>query len=197
VCLDVKTRVLAVGGLVSTNYNNLTADLLLTRRVPCHQPGAGLAGWTKNLGSRRSPLLPCFTRTSCEQQARFSFFLTPFNLTLRWFYMFICFLNPLSETRVHEIPTKKILRFAVETLLPASDNRSNYSHDFFVDTPLSSRLYIVYLRYATILYWRMQVLLLYGGHQKVRGVVGDSTKLLLNNRPAESGALRFEIVSPD
>ena len=49
-CLDAKTRVLAVGALVSTTYNNLTADLLLTRRVPCHQPGAGLAGWAKNLG---------------------------------------------------------------------------------------------------------------------------------------------------
>ncbi len=36
--------------LVSATYNNLTADLLLTRRVPCHQPGAGLAGWAKNLG---------------------------------------------------------------------------------------------------------------------------------------------------
>jgi hypothetical protein len=49
-CLDAKTRVLAVGVLVSTTYNNLTADLLLTCRVPCHQPGAGLAGWAKNLG---------------------------------------------------------------------------------------------------------------------------------------------------
>jgi hypothetical protein len=44
----------------------------------------------------------------------------------------------------------------------------------------------------------MQVLLLYGGHQKViDDVVGDGTKLLLNNRPAESGVLRFEIVSLD
>jgi hypothetical protein len=51
-CLDAETRVLAVGVLVSTTYNNLTADLLPlpTRRVPCHQPGAGLAGWAKNLG---------------------------------------------------------------------------------------------------------------------------------------------------
>jgi hypothetical protein len=38
---------------------------------------------------------------------------------------------------------------AVETLLPASGNRSNYSHDFFVDTPGSSR-YIAHLRCATI-----------------------------------------------
>jgi hypothetical protein len=43
----------------------------------------------------------------------------------------------------------------------------------------------------------MQVLLLYGGHQKVIDIVGDGTELLLNNRPAESGALRFEIVSLD
>jgi hypothetical protein len=32
--------------------------------------------------------------------------------------------------------------------LSASGNRSNYSHDFFVDTPRGSR-YIVYLRHAT------------------------------------------------
>jgi hypothetical protein len=31
----------------------------------------------------------------------------------------------------------------------------------------------------------------------VINVVGDGTKRLLNTRPAESGALRFEIVSPD
>jgi hypothetical protein len=44
----------------------------------------------------------------------------------------------------------------------------------------------------------MQVLLLlYGGHKKAIDVVGDGTKLLLNNRPAESGALRFEIVGLD
>jgi hypothetical protein len=34
-CLDAKTRVLAVGVLVSTTYNNSTADLLPTREVPC------------------------------------------------------------------------------------------------------------------------------------------------------------------
>jgi hypothetical protein len=45
----------------------------------------------------------------------------------------------------------------------------------------------------------MQVLLLCGGHQKVIDAVGGGTKLLLNNRPAESGALRFrfEIVGLD
>jgi hypothetical protein len=32
------------------------------------------------------------------------------------------------------------------------------------------------------LYWRMQVLLLCGGHQKVIDVVGNGTQLLLNNR---------------
>jgi hypothetical protein len=47
------------------------------------------------------------------------------------------------------------------------------------------------------LYWRVQVLLLSGGHQKVIDVVGDGTKLLLNNRRAESGSLRFEIVGLD
>jgi hypothetical protein len=50
VCLDAKTRVLAVGVPASTTYNILTADLLLTRRVPYRQPGAGLAGWAKTLG---------------------------------------------------------------------------------------------------------------------------------------------------
>jgi hypothetical protein len=35
-CLDAETRVLAVGVLASTTCNNSTADLLLTRRVPCH-----------------------------------------------------------------------------------------------------------------------------------------------------------------
>jgi hypothetical protein len=40
------------------------------------------------------------------------------------------------------------------------------------------------------LHWRMQVLLLCGGHQKVIDVVGDGTKLLLNNR-------RWELVVLD
>ena len=57
--------------------------------------------------------------------------------------------------------------------------------------------YISYLRYATIFVLAEQVLLLCGGHQKVINAVGDGTKLLLNNRPAESGALRFEIVGLD
>jgi hypothetical protein len=48
---------------------------------------------------------------------------------------------------------------AVETLLPASGNRSNYSHDFFGDTPRSSR-YIAHLRHATIFVLAEQVLLL-------------------------------------
>jgi hypothetical protein len=46
------------------------------------------------------------------------------------------------------------------------------------------------------LYWWVQVLLLCGGHQKVIGVVGGGTELLLNNRRAESGSLQLEIVSP-
>ena len=93
-------------------------------------------------------------------------------------------------------PNRFFSALAVETLLPASGNRSNYSHDFFVDAPRSSR-YIAYLRHATIFVLAEQVLLLCGGHQKVINVVGDGTKLLLNNRPAESGALRLEIVSLD
>ena len=93
-------------------------------------------------------------------------------------------------------PNRFFSALAVETLLPASGNRPNYSHDFFVETPRSNR-YISHLRYATIFLLAEQVLLLCGGHQKVINVVGDGTELLLNNRPAESGALRLEIVSPD
>jgi hypothetical protein len=44
-CLDAKTRGLAVGVLVSTTYNNLPADLLPTREVPCAWPAPALAGW--------------------------------------------------------------------------------------------------------------------------------------------------------
>jgi hypothetical protein len=93
-------------------------------------------------------------------------------------------------------PNRFVSALAVETLLPASGSRSNYSHDFFVETPRSSRC-IAYLRYATIFVLAEQVLLLCGGHQEVINAVGDGTELLLNNRPAESGAVRFEIVSPD
>jgi hypothetical protein len=49
-CLDAKTRVLAVGVLVSTTYNNLTADLLPTCEVPCAWPAPALAGWYCYLG---------------------------------------------------------------------------------------------------------------------------------------------------
>jgi hypothetical protein len=45
-------------------------------------------------------------------------FLTPFNPTLRWDYVFICFLNPLSETRVHEIPTDFFLRLLSRHFYP-------------------------------------------------------------------------------
>jgi hypothetical protein len=54
----------------------------------------------------------------------------------------------IREARARN-PNRFFSALAVETLLPASGNRSNYSHDFFVDTPRSSR-YIAYLRYATI-----------------------------------------------
>jgi hypothetical protein len=112
--------------------------------------------------------------------------------------MFVYMPNPLFQTRVHEIPTDFFLRLLSRRFypLPASGNRFNYSHDFFVDAPRSSR-YIAYLRYATIFVLAEQVLLLCGGHQKVINVVGDGMKLLLNNKPAESGALRLEIVSLD
>ena len=43
--------------------------------------------------------------------------------------------------------TYTIVTLAVETLLPASGSRSNYSHDFFVDAPRSSR-YVAHLRYV-------------------------------------------------
>jgi hypothetical protein len=91
-------------------------------------------------------------------------------------------MRPEAKLLIREARARNPNRFfsalAVDALLPASGNRSNYSHGFFVDTPRCSR-YIAYLRYATILYWRMQVLLPYGGHQKVIDVVGDGTKLLL------------------
>jgi hypothetical protein len=57
--------------------------------------------------------------------------------------------NCQFEKRVHEIPTDFFSALAVEALLPASGNRSNYSHDLFVDAPRSSR-YIAYLWHATI-----------------------------------------------
>jgi hypothetical protein len=79
--------------------------------------------------------------------AAFGVFFTPFNPALRWFFMYICFLNPLSSTRVHGIPAV-FSALAVETLLPASGNRFNYSHDFFVDTRRSSR-YIVHSTCST------------------------------------------------
>jgi hypothetical protein len=103
--------------------------------------------------------------------------------------VYLCAKSAIREARAR-------LLSKLETLLPASGrgNRSNYSHDFFVDAPRGSR-YIAYLRYATIFVLAEQVLLLCGGHQKVINVVGDGTELLLNNRPAESGALRLEIVS--
>jgi hypothetical protein len=144
---------------------------------------------------------PATQHTATQHKAHkcaLHFFFTPFNPTLRWFYMSICFLNPLFQTRVHEIPTDFFLRLLSRhfyprvAIVPTIRTFFSLTHD----TPRSSR-YIAYLRYATILYWRVQVLLLCGGHQKVIDVVGDGTELLLNNRPAESGALRFEIFGLD
>ena len=55
----------------------------------------------------------------------------------------------IREARARN-PNRLFSALAVEILLPASGNRSNYSHDvrFFVDAPRSSR-YIAYLRHAT------------------------------------------------
>jgi hypothetical protein len=53
-----------------------------------------------------------------QYRGRVRFFFTPFNLTLRWFYVLICFLNPLSSTRVHEIPTDFFLRLLSRHLYP-------------------------------------------------------------------------------
>jgi hypothetical protein len=85
-------------------------------------------------------------------------------------------MRPEAKLLIREARARNPNRFfsalAVETLLPASGNCSNYSDVFFVDTPRSSR-YISYLRYATIFALAEQVLLLCGGHQKVINVVGD------------------------
>jgi hypothetical protein len=131
-------------------------------------------------------------------QFRVFFPFAPFNPALRWFLMHMCFLNPLSETRVHEIPTYFFLRLLSRHFYfyPRVAIVPTIRTIFFVETPRSSR-YIAYLRYATIFVLAEQVLLLCGGHQEVINVVGDGTKLLLNNIPAESGALRLEIVSLD
>jgi hypothetical protein len=58
-------------------------------------------------GAKRRQAAPSATKAqgaSCCQLLR-SRVGVVFNPTLRWFYMYICFLNPLSLTRVHEIPT--------------------------------------------------------------------------------------------
>jgi hypothetical protein len=53
---DAKTRFLVPWHPVVAATNNLTADLLLTRRVPCAWPAPALAGWYCYLGV--SPLRP-------------------------------------------------------------------------------------------------------------------------------------------
>ena len=98
---------------------------------------------------------------------------------------------------MREIPADFFLRLLSRHFYPRVAVVPTIRTIFFVETPRSSR-YIAYLRYATIFVLEEQVLLLCGGHQKVINVVGDGTKLaLLNNKPAESGALRLEIVSLD
>jgi hypothetical protein len=85
---------------------------------------------------------------------------------------------PLPSTRVHEIPTYFFLCLLSRDFYPrvAVVPTSNYSHDFFVDTPRSRR-YIAYLRYAAVFVLAEQVLLLCGGHQKVINGVGAALSL--------------------
>jgi hypothetical protein len=83
------------------------------------------------------------------------------------------------------------------TRTPRPQGERRNPNDLFVDAPPRSSRYTAYLRYATVVVLAEQVLLLCGGHQKVINVVGDGTELLLNNRPAESGALRLEVVGLD
>jgi hypothetical protein len=131
---------------------------------------------------------------SSTQQIRRGFHF--FFYTLQSYPAVVLYVYLLPKSAIPDVrarnPSSFFSALAVETLLPASGNRSNYSYDFFVDTPRSSR-YIAYLRHATIFVFAEQVLLLCGGHQKVI----HGTELLLNNRPAESEALRFEIVGLD
>ena len=47
----------AANSNTSTTYNNLTADLIPTREVPCAWPAPALAGWHCHLGSCRCTLL--------------------------------------------------------------------------------------------------------------------------------------------
>jgi hypothetical protein len=67
--------------------------------------------------------------------------------TSSWWLVLFVYLLPKSTIRSARARARNPNRFfsalAVETLLPASDNRSNYSHVFFVETPRSSR-YIAY-----------------------------------------------------
>jgi hypothetical protein len=111
-------------------------------------------------------------------------------------------MRPEAKLLIREARARNPNRFfsalAVETLLPASDSRCNYSDDFFVDTPRSSRsIHSISTACNNFCIGGASPTSMCGGHQKVINVVGDGTKLLLNNRPAESGALRFEIVSLD
>jgi hypothetical protein len=88
---------------------------------------------------------------------------------------------------VHEIPIDFFLRLL---------SRHFYPRVAIVPT-IRTIFSLTRLDMQQFLYWRVQVLLLCGGHQKVIDVVGGGTKLLLNNRRAESGSLRFEIVGLD
>jgi hypothetical protein len=115
-----------------------------------------------------------------------------------WFCLYIYIPNPLFQTRVHEIPTDFFLRLLSRHFYPrvaiVPTIRTIFSLTRLV---VGLSRYIAYLRHAPVFVLAEQVLLLCGGHQKVINVVRNGTELLLNNRPAESGALRFEIVGLD
>jgi hypothetical protein len=112
--------------------------------------------------------------------------------------MYICFLNPLSSTRVHEIPTDFFLRLLSRHFYPRMAIVPTIRTIFSLTRLVVVDKYHIYgMQQFCIGGCKCYLLLLYGGHQKVINVVGDGTELLLNNRPAESGALRFEIVGLD
>jgi hypothetical protein len=60
--------------LASTTYNNLTADLLPTREVPCAWPAPALAGWCCYLGvlplNAQCPCVPGLYPTPNTQQEK-------------------------------------------------------------------------------------------------------------------------------
>jgi hypothetical protein len=93
--------------------------------------------------------------------------------------------------KIARTKTKQILysALAIETLYPRmTDNHvPAISTIFSLRRPVVANTYYIY-GMQQFLYWRMQVLLLYGGHQKVEDVVGDGTKVLLTIEQQALGA---------